>query len=74
MMLYEYKHLKPIFLCMNETIRWAQEKVYEWFDIGVSQDTSAEDPMTPAESLIYFKERFFARGILRSTFHFKFKD
>lgn len=74
MMLYEYKHLKPIFLCLNETIKWAQHNGYEWFDIGVSQDTSAEDPMTPAESLIYFKERFFARGLLRSTFHFKFKD
>jgi hypothetical protein len=74
MMLYEYRHLKPVFLAMSESIRWAQENGYEWFDIGVSQDTTAEDPMTPSESLIYFKERFNARGILRTTYHFKLPD
>jgi hypothetical protein len=40
-----------------------------WVDIGVSQDTKAEDPMTPSLGLIQFKERFDARGILRSTYH-----
>ncbi len=72
MMLYEYEKLRPIYLIMYETTRWAVENGYEWVDIGVSQDTSAEDPMTPALSLIDFKERFFSRGILRSTFHYKF--
>jgi hypothetical protein len=72
MILYNYKHLKPTFLAMSEAILWAAENGYEWYDIGVSQDTSAEDPMTPSLNLIYFKERFNARGILRSTYHFGF--
>ncbi len=72
MLLYEYQHLKPIYLIMYETVRWAVEHKFEWVDIGVSQDTSAEDPMTPSINLINFKERFDSRGILRSTFHFDF--
>ncbi len=72
MLYYEYEHLKPIYLIMYETVRWATEQGYEWVDIGVSQDTSAEDPMTPSLNLIYFKERFNSRGILRSTYHLKF--
>ncbi|MCO6465761.1 MAG: GNAT family N-acetyltransferase [Bradyrhizobiaceae bacterium] len=69
MLLYEYEHLKPIYLVMYETCRWAVEQGYEWVDIGVSQDTKSADPMTPSLGLIEFKERFDARGILRSTFH-----
>jgi hypothetical protein len=69
MLLYEYEHLKPIYLVMHETCRWACENGYEWVDIGVSQDTKAEDPMTPSLGLIKFKERFDSRGILRSTYH-----
>lgn len=72
MLLYEYEHLKPIYLVMHETCRWAVEHGYEWVDIGVSQDTKAEDPMTPSLGLIEFKERFDARGILRSTYHLSF--
>jgi len=72
MMLYEYRTYKPIFLAMDESIRWAIENGYQWFDIGVSQDTAADNPMTPAKSLIYFKERFFARGIFRATYHYSF--
>ncbi len=71
MLLYEFEHLRPIYLVMYETCRWAIEQGYEWVDIGVSQDTKAEDPMTPSLGLIEFKERFDARGILRSTFHHK---
>lgn len=74
MLLYEYEHLKPIYLVMYDTVLWAIENGYEWVDIGVSQDTKAEDPMTPSLSLINFKERFDSRGILRSTYHFKFRD
>ncbi|OGU61642.1 MAG: GNAT family N-acetyltransferase [Ignavibacteria bacterium GWF2_33_9] len=73
MLLYEFEHLKPIYLVMYETVRWATENGYKWIDIGVSQDTKAEDPMTPSLGLINFKERFNSRGILRSTFHYKFK-
>lgn len=74
MLYYEYEHLKPVYLIMHHTIEQAIAEGYEWVDIGVSQDTSAEDPMTPSLNLIYFKERFFSRGILRSTFHYKFSD
>lgn len=69
MLLYEYEHLKPVYLIMYETVRWAIEHGCEWVDIGVSQDTKADDPMTPSLGLIGFKERFDARGILRSTYH-----
>jgi hypothetical protein len=74
MLKYEYEHLKPIYLIMYETVRRAIEEGYEWVDIGVSQDTSAEDPMTPSIGLINFKERFDSRGILRSTYHYHFGD
>lgn len=74
MLLYEYEHLKPVYLIMYETVRWALENGFEWVDIGVSQDTKSPDPMTPALSLIQFKERFNSRGILRSTYHYKFRD
>ena len=74
MLKYEYEHLRPVYLIMYETVRWAVENGYEWVDIGVSQDTSAEDPMTPSLGLIYFKERFDSRGILRSTYHYHFGD
>jgi hypothetical protein len=74
MLLYEFEHLKPVYLIMYETVRWAIEKGFEWVDIGVSQDTKSPDPMTPALSLINFKERFDSRGILRSTYHYKFRD
>ncbi len=70
MLLYEYEHLRPIYLVMHEVTKWSIENGYEWVDIGVSQDTSAEDPMTPSLNLIYFKERFRARGLLRTTFHY----
>ncbi len=69
MLRYEYEHLRPIYLVMHETCRWAVENGYEWVDIGVSQDTKDPDPMTPSIGLINFKERFDARGILRSTYH-----
>ncbi|MGB9701228.1 MAG: GNAT family N-acetyltransferase [Candidatus Kapaibacteriota bacterium] len=72
MLLYEYNKYHPNFILMDETLNWAQSNGYEWFDIGVSQDTSSDDPMTPSLNLIYFKERFNSRGILRSTYHFKF--
>ncbi|MFN3306096.1 MAG: peptidoglycan bridge formation glycyltransferase FemA/FemB family protein, partial [Candidatus Kapaibacteriota bacterium] len=74
MLLYEFEHLKPVYLIMYETVRWALEQGFEWVDIGVSQDTKSADPMTPALSLIQFKERFNSRGILRSTYHYKFRD
>ncbi len=74
MMLYEFKEYKPVYLMMDYILTWCAENGYEWVDIGVSQDTSSPDPMTPALQLIDFKEQFGARGILRSTYHFKFGE
>jgi hypothetical protein len=68
MLLYEFQHEKPMYLVMYETLRWAREQGYRWVDIGVSQVPGSPDPMTPAFSLIEFKERFHARGFIRSTY------
>jgi hypothetical protein len=72
MLLYEYEHLNPIHAVMYEVVKWAYERGFSWVDIGVSQDTHAENQMTPAMSLIRFKEKFDAHGILRSTFYKRF--
>lgn len=72
MLRYQYEHLRPIYLLMYEIVRRAYAEGYRWVDIGVSQDTRAADPMTPSLSLIAFKERFDARGVLRTTFHYRF--
>ncbi len=72
MLLYEFEHSHPIHAVMYEALRWARKRQLRWFDIGVSQDTHAENQMTPAMSLIRFKEQFNARGILRSTMYKRF--
>ena len=72
MLLYEFEHFHPIHAVMYEALRWSREHRFRWFDIGVSQDTHAENQMTPAMSLIRFKEQFNARGILRSTMYKRF--
>lgn len=72
MLLYEYAHLKPTDRLMYESIRYATEKGFRYFDIGVSQETSAENPMTPRLSLIEYKEHFDARTVMRNTFRYVF--
>lgn len=72
MLLYEYEEYNPIHAVMYEVVKWATEQGFRWVDIGVSQDTHAENQMTPAMNLISFKEKFNARGILRSTFYKRF--
>lgn len=72
MLLYEYEQYNPIHAVMYEALMWAVERRFSWLDMGVSQETSAENPMTPAMSLIRFKEKFNAKGILRSTFYKRF--
>jgi hypothetical protein len=52
---------------MDKVTSWSKENGYAFVDIGVSQDTSDDNPMTPALSLIRFKEKFDSRGLLRST-------
>jgi len=71
MLLYEYAHLKPIQRVMYEVVKHATENGYRFVDIGVSQETSAADPMTPRTSLIDFKEKFDAKTIMRNTFQLK---
>ena len=68
MLLYEYAHLKPIQRIMYEVVTYCTEKGYRYLDIGVSQDTKAENPMTPSLNLIDFKEKFDAKTIIRNTF------
>ena len=72
MLLYEFEKFNPIHAVMYEVVKWATQNHYAWVDIGVSQDTHAENSMTPAMSLIRFKEKFNARGLLRSTFYRRF--
>lgn len=72
MLLYEFEHLNPIHAVMYEVVQWASREGLSWVDIGVSQDTKAVNQMTPAISLIRFKEKFGARGVLRSTYYKRF--
>jgi lipid II:glycine glycyltransferase (peptidoglycan interpeptide bridge formation enzyme) len=67
MLLYEYEHLKPIHRVMYEAVKWSTEHGYKYLDIGVSQDTKADNPMTPSMSLIDFKEKFDAKTVMRNT-------
>lgn len=71
MLRYEYAEYKPIQRVMFEVVKDATERGYNYVDIGVSQDTSAENPMTPSMSLIDFKEKFDAKSIMRNTLHIK---
>jgi len=74
MLKYSYDEYKPIYLLMDNVTRWAQKNNYSFVDIGVSQDTHDENPMTPALSLIRFKEKFDSRGVLRSTMWKSYKS
>lgn len=67
MLLYDYEYLKPIQRIMYEVVKYSTENGYSYLDIGVSQDTSAENPMTPSMSLIEFKEKFDAKTVMRNT-------
>ncbi len=71
MLLYEYSQYKPIQRVMYEVVKDSTERGFRYVDIGVSQDTKAENPMTPSMSLIEFKEKFDARTIMRNTLYIK---
>ena len=71
MLYYEYAEYKPIQRVMYEVVKYCTEAGYEYVDIGVSQDTKAENPMTPSMNLIDFKEKFDAKTIMRNTLHIK---
>jgi len=72
MLLYDYAEYKPIQRVMYELVKDATESGYQYVDIGVSQDTKAENPMTPSMGLIDFKEKFDAKTIMRNTLSIKF--
>ena len=71
MLLYDYAEYKPIQRVMYEVVKDSTENGYKYVDIGVSQDTKADNPMTPSMSLIEFKEKFDAKTIMRNTLHIK---
>ncbi len=72
MLLYDYAQYKPIQRVMYEVIKDSTERGFAYVDIGVSQDTKAENPMTPSISLIDFKEKFDAKTIMRNTLAIRF--
>lgn len=74
MLLYKYASYKPIQLLMYEVVKDATERGFEYVDIGVSQDTKAENPMTPSLGLIEFKEKFDAKTFMRNTFIKRFTN
>ncbi|MCO6472718.1 MAG: GNAT family N-acetyltransferase [Melioribacteraceae bacterium] len=71
MLLYDYADYKPIHRVMYEVVKYCTDAGFAYVDIGVSQDTKAENPMTPSMSLIDFKEKFDAKTIMRNTLHIK---
>ncbi|HOI30789.1 MAG TPA: GNAT family N-acetyltransferase [Melioribacteraceae bacterium] len=71
MMLYEFAEYKPMHRIMYDVVNYATDKGYSYVDIGVSQDTKAENPMTPSMSLIEFKEQFDAKTIMRNNLSIK---
>jgi len=71
MLLYDYAQYKPIHRVMYEVVNDSTNNGYRYVDIGVSQETKADDPMTPRISLIDFKEKFDAKTIMRNTLSIK---
>lgn len=67
MMYYDDAKHHPIHRVLYEVVKYSTEQGYKYVDIGVSQDTSALDPMTPNESLIAYKETFDAKACMRNT-------
>ncbi len=68
MLNYEFEKLHPIHFVMKHVVEWSIRIGCRYVDIGVSQNVQHENQMTPAYSLIEFKEKFAAKGVLRSTF------
>ncbi len=68
---YNYEYLKPIHRIMYEVVNYSTDNNYSYVDIGVSQDTKAENPMTPSLGLIDFKEKFDAKTVMRNTLSIK---
>lgn len=71
MLLYAHEEHKPAYPLMERVVRYALENGFDYVDIGVSQDTKANNPMTPSLNLIRFKERFDSHGVMRSTLRWR---
>ncbi len=65
---YDYIQAQSATLQIMETIKWAKLRGFSYLDFGVSQDPKAENPLTPAPSLIRFKEEFGSLGMIRKAF------
>ena len=65
---YEYQQLRPINKVLYEIIQWGYENNYEFFDIGVNQDTASRNSMDLNKTLVSFKASMGARCFFRSTF------
>lgn len=68
---FDFEHLKPIHRIMYEVVKYSTDNGYSYVDIGVSQDTKAENPMTPSMGLIDFKEKFDAKTVMRNSLNIK---
>lgn len=66
---YKYQQYRPINKVLYEIIKWGRENNYEYFDIGVNQDTASNNPMDLNKTLVSFKASMGARCFFRSTFY-----
>jgi hypothetical protein len=65
---YDYIQAQAATLQIMETIKWAKKRGFSYLDFGVSQNPKAKNPLTPAPSLIRFKEEFGSLGMIRKAF------
>lgn len=65
---YQYQKKRAINRLLFEATSWAKKNNFKWFDLGVSMETSSDNPMEPRRSLILFKEGLNTVGFLRSTY------
>jgi len=65
---YDYINLQPATIQIFESINWAKKLKLKYLDLGVSQQPKAENPLTPHQSLINFKEQLGATTIIRKAF------
>jgi hypothetical protein len=68
---YSYQKFRPINLVLSEIIKWGHENGFEYFDIGVNQDTASTNPMDLNQPLVAFKYRMGARCVMRNTLYKK---
>ena len=61
--------MQPAILQTIEAIRYAAKKNIPYLDFGVSQDSEADNPLTPSHSLIQFKEETGAFTIIRKAYN-----